>query len=54
MTQGASTNGFISGIAQSEFANDHVFEAQLISGFLSWLCSQPSITGYTQMPWPAG
>ncbi|THW21159.1 hypothetical protein D6D24_01880 [Aureobasidium pullulans] len=53
-SQSASTNGRIAGIAQSDFANDHVFEAQLISGFLSWLCGQPSVTGYTQIPWPAG
>lgn len=52
--QDASTNGLIAGIAQSQFANDHVFEAQLVSGFLSWLCGQPSITSYTQIPWPAG
>lgn len=32
-----------------------MFEAQLVSGFLSWVCGSPSITTYgSSIPWPAG
>ena len=32
---------------QGEFANDHIFETQLVSLFLEWVCNTNKQTGYS-------